>query len=215
MNSFNVNGKSLVDREITLQLFNPRRDIGSSYGMGWEIREWKGYQRFKHDGLTQSFSSSMLILPELDLGIIIMANINNSPLTIELADGILRIITDKERVEYSKTGFYFRNSLPIFAAWILIVLFFRIKKWKKSNFRVGVTRKIIPNLWLMLGTGFGLFWVIYFPVAYNTPLFAIIDYEPNSGISLVILTTGIILNSLIGYFIRSTSFPKKRAPEPT
>jgi CubicO group peptidase (beta-lactamase class C family) len=200
MKSSDSTEKLNIDQNITEQLFKPRTDIGSVYGMGWEIRKWKEYERFKHDGLTQSFSSSMLILPELEIGIIIMSNINNSPSTIEMADGILRILTDKESIRYSKTSFYLRNSLPLFAFWVLIVLFFRVKQWIKLKFPIGINKSILSIIWLVLGVAFGLSWLIYFPIAFKTPLFAIIDYEPNSGYSLIILTIGIIFNSLIGYF---------------
>ena len=200
MNSKDTLQNLIVNQNITNQLFKPRVEKGSAYGMGWEIRKWEEFERFKHDGLTQSFSSSMLILPELEIGIVIMTNVNNLPSTIEMADGILRILTDKERVEYSKVGFYLRNSLPLFALWVLIVLFFRIKQWIRLKFPIGINKGVLSNMWLIIGVAFGLFWVIYFPVAFNTPLFAIIDYEPNSGYSLITLTIGIIINSLIGYF---------------
>ena len=200
MNTKDSTQNLIVGQSITNQLFNPRTDIGSVYGMGWEIQKWKEFERYKHDGLTQSFSSSMLMLPELEIGIVIMSNINNSPSTIEMADGILRILTDKERVEYSKTGFYLRNSLPLFALLVLIVMIFRVKQWIGLKFPVGFNKRILSNIWLILGVAFGLFLVIYIPVAFNTPLLATLDYEPNSGYSLIILTIGIIINSLIGYF---------------
>jgi CubicO group peptidase (beta-lactamase class C family) len=189
-------------KNITNQLFMSRSDINSNYGMGWEVRKWKDYQRFKHDGLTQSFSSSMLILPEIGLGIIVMVNINNSSSTLNIADGILRILSSNEKVEYSKAGFYLRNSLPLFALWVLIILVIRMNQWIKQKFPVGINMKILPNIWLSIGILFGLFWIIYFPIVFNTPLSAIIDYEPNSGYSLLVLTIGIILNSIIGYFLR-------------
>ena len=202
LNLHNEDPNSVDSQNITKQLFTPRSDINSNYGMGWEVRKWKDYHRFKHDGLTQSFSSSMLLLPEQGLGIIIMANINNSPATSDIADGVLRILSESESVEYSKADFYLRNSLPLFALWVLIVMVIRMKQWIKQKFRVGINRKILPNIWLIIGIIFGLFWIIYFPIAFNTPMSAIIDYEPNSGYSLVVLTIGIILNSIIGYFLR-------------
>ena len=89
MNGNDSTRNSIISKNITDQLFESRADIGSKYGMGWEMREWKEFKRFKHDGLTQSFSSSMLILPELELGIVVMSNINNSPSTMKLRSYIL------------------------------------------------------------------------------------------------------------------------------
>lgn len=194
---------NIVGATILEYLFTPNIDSGSVYGMGWENRNWQEFTRYKHDGLTQSFSCSMLIIPDIKKGLIIMSNINNSPSTIELADGILRILSDKPRAEYAKSRFYIRNSLPFFAAWIFIVLFLRIRQWARLKFSICISRQFLPNFILVLGIAFGLFWIIYFPSAFKTPLQAIIDYEPNSGYSLTILSFGIILNSLIGYTIKA------------
>lgn len=203
MNSGDSSYSRLIDENISNQLFTPRSDIGSVYAMGWEVRPWKGHARYKHDGLTQSFSSSMLIMPNEEIGIIIMANINNSPATLEIADGILRILTGRDIIEYPVTSFYLRNSLPLFALWVVILLLIRLKKWIKLRFPIGIIKMFWPNLWLVAGIIFGLFWIIYFPLAFNTPLRAIVDYEPNSGYSLVILSIGIIISSLVNYFNRS------------
>ena len=204
----NVNDSTqdgIISKNISDQLFKPRTDIGSLYGMGWVIQNWEEYKRFRHDGATQSFSSDMLIIPELEIGIVIMSNVNNSPSTNEMADGILRILTNKERIEFSKTNFYLRNSLPLFAVCVLIVLFFRLKKWIRLKFPVGIKKSFLPNIWLIFGIVFGLFWIIYVPFAFDTPILAIIDYEPNSGYSLIVLTIGIIISSLIGYFNKTKS----------
>lgn len=200
MNAKDSSDFNIVNSDITNLLFKPGPAAGTHYAMGWEVRDWKEFVRYKHDGLTQSYASSMLIMPELDIGLIVMANINNSPATVEMADGIMRIMTEKEAVSYSRTGFYLRNSLPLFALWIIIILFIRIKQWANRKFPIGFNSKVWPNIWLLAGISFGLFWIIYFPIAFNTPLFAIVDYEPNSGYSLMILSIGIIVNTCIGYF---------------
>jgi CubicO group peptidase (beta-lactamase class C family) len=197
---------NIIERDIAAQMFKPGGAKVTKYGMGCEIRKRNTMERYKHDGLTQSFASSMLILPELEIGLIVMANVNNSPATIEMADGIMRILTGKESLSYTRTGFYLRNSLPLFALWVIIILIIRIYHWINRKFPIGIIKKLWPNIWLLAGIIFGLFWIIYFPIAFNTPLLAIIDYEPNSGYSLIVLSVGLIVNSCIGYFLKLRNY---------
>ncbi|MTI33164.1 serine hydrolase domain-containing protein [Xanthovirga aplysinae] len=201
INSKNSMQNSIFDQNITDQLFKPGTEKNFSYGMGWYvIRNWKGYEMYIHGGQTQSFSSSMQIIPKLGVGIIIMSNINNESTVNNMAFAISRILAEKERTEYSKTNFYLMQSIPFIALLILLVLFFRLKRWIKLKFPIGINKRVLPNIWLLSGLGFGLFWVIYFPIAFSTPLMAIVDYEPSSGYSIIMVTIGIILNSILAYF---------------
>ena len=81
------------------------------------------------------------------------------------------------------------STLPIFVYASIV---------KRKN-RLLVT-KVSAVFSITVEFAISIFSIIYIPVAFNTPLLATLDYEPNSGYSLIILTIGIIINSLIGYF---------------
>lgn len=49
-----------------------------SYGFGWNITDYKGKRVLTHGGATDGFNTSMYLMPELDLGIIVVGNSFNS-----------------------------------------------------------------------------------------------------------------------------------------
>lgn len=53
-------------------------DIG--YGMGWMIREWEGQPVIEHGGNVDGFSAQVALLPESNLGFVLLTNASASPL---------------------------------------------------------------------------------------------------------------------------------------
>ncbi|HUH27081.1 serine hydrolase [Gelidibacter sp.] len=49
-----------------------------SYGFGWNITDYKGKRVLTHGGATDGFNTAMYLMPELDLGIIVVGNNFNS-----------------------------------------------------------------------------------------------------------------------------------------
>ena len=50
----------------------------SSYGFGWSITDYKGKRVITHGGATDGFNTAMYLMPELELGIIVVGNTFNS-----------------------------------------------------------------------------------------------------------------------------------------
>src|SRR5699024_10846513 len=50
----------------------------ATYGMGWTITDYKGKRVLTHGGATDGFNTAMYIIPEMELGIIVVANTFNS-----------------------------------------------------------------------------------------------------------------------------------------
>jgi len=53
-------------------------DIG--YGLGWMLREWEGQPVIEHGGNVDGFSAQVALLPESDLGFVLLTNASVSPL---------------------------------------------------------------------------------------------------------------------------------------
>ena len=209
MNSYNSIHNPAISPTIANQLFLPRTDIGSKYGMGWVIENWKGNLLFDHSGSTQSFSSYMFILPDKELAGIILANTGVYPAT-RIGGKILRSLTNNELIEYSNTSFYLNNALPFAAIFALIILFFQLKKWARLKFPIGIGKNNVNNIFLVLGIVLGLFWVICVPLLYSVSISIALDYNPGAGYSLIILAIGTILISIIRYFIKiQSTLPNK------
>jgi|SRR5690554_2290379 len=49
-----------------------------SYGFGWRITDYKGKRVLTHGGATDGFNTAMYLLPELELGIVVVGNTFNS-----------------------------------------------------------------------------------------------------------------------------------------
>jgi len=198
MKSYTNGSSSLIDQNTAKTLFKPNPKNAPNYGLGWFINNWQDTEVIYHTGLAEGFNTAMIILPEKEKAIFVAANISESS-ALEIAAGIFHILIDIEPRVFSKTGFYLIRSIPFLVIILLVILFNRFMNWKNSHFEIGFSKKILPNLLLMLGVVFGLLWVIAFPIMYNTSLAVIIDYDPVSGYSLIIIAMAIILITIIMY----------------
>lgn len=80
------NGKSIVSAKQMNEIHKPQMvrpqsnamDAQGSYGFGWTITDYKGKRVLTHGGATDGFNTAMYLLPELDLGIIVVGNNFNS-----------------------------------------------------------------------------------------------------------------------------------------
>ncbi len=78
------NGQQLISKENILETHQPHqvfpiddplRDPLTGYGLGWGLREYKGYRVSQHSGATDGMTSFLLLMPEKDLGIIVASNL--------------------------------------------------------------------------------------------------------------------------------------------
>ena len=52
---------------------------GEKMGLGWFMREQKGYRLYGHEGTDDGFRASLWICPELDLAIAVLSNLSGAP----------------------------------------------------------------------------------------------------------------------------------------
>src|SRR5690554_5376483 len=75
-------GKTLVSPQQMNEIHKPQMvvprsnamDEQASYGFGWNITDYKGKRVITHGGATDGFNTAMYLMPELDLGIIVVGN---------------------------------------------------------------------------------------------------------------------------------------------
>ena len=80
------NGKTIISPQEMNEIHKPQivhRPANamagqSSYGFGWNISDYKGKRVLTHGGATDGFNTAMYLMPELDLGIIVLGNNFNS-----------------------------------------------------------------------------------------------------------------------------------------
>jgi len=75
-------GRYLISEENLRKTWTSQIDITESvgYGMGWMIREWEGQPVIEHGGNVDGFSAQVAMLPESNLGFVLLANASASPL---------------------------------------------------------------------------------------------------------------------------------------
>src|SRR5690554_147079 len=79
------NGKTIISKEQMNEIHKPQMVSGqadamaaqSTYGFGWNITDHKGKRVITHGGATDGFNTSMYLMPELELGIIVVGNTFN------------------------------------------------------------------------------------------------------------------------------------------
>ena len=84
--SGNYNGKTIISPKQMNEIHKPQmvqrphdaKRPQSSYGLGWTITDYKGKRVLTHGGATDGFNTAMYLLPELELGIIVVGNNFNS-----------------------------------------------------------------------------------------------------------------------------------------
>lgn len=108
-------------------------DGSARYGMGWIEKEVKGQTILYHAGRVENFTSMMVLLPELDLGITMLFNsmdyMVGQKLIQTLEEGILLIEMGETPVKIESNSYLLRHGLidaimlaALIAAWMPVLL---------------------------------------------------------------------------------------------
>jgi len=112
-------GCRLISEESLRETWTKQIDIAESigYGMGWMIQEWEGQPVIEHGGNTAGFSAQVAMLPESDIGFVLLTNAAASPLPPQAINlvwdtllGEVPIDTNGDTVDYEPyVGEYIAN----------------------------------------------------------------------------------------------------------
>ena len=82
LNRGEYEGRRLISEENLTETWTTQIDIATNvgYGMGWMIREWQGQPVIEHGGNVDGFSAQVAMLPESDLGFVLLTNASVSTL---------------------------------------------------------------------------------------------------------------------------------------
>ncbi len=75
-------GQRLISEQNLRETWTSQIEIaeGISYGLGWMIQEWEGQPVIQHGGNVDGFTAEVAMLPESDLGFVLLTNAAVSPL---------------------------------------------------------------------------------------------------------------------------------------
>ena len=200
------NGKTGTDSLLsTASLKQMQTPFSIRYGMGFSIGDWNGLHSVRHSGLTRNYSSAINILPNQNLGIVILTNINSFYAVRNLMDGVIVRLNNQEKVDYIPYELYFRYGLLGLLMWNLIEFVMRLSKWRKQNFALNYSnnKKIIFNLLLNLLLVLGWFFAV--PYFAEIPLTGMLVLQPDLGYTLLIGVIVGLSSSCVQYILKSNS----------
>lgn len=95
-------GKQLVSAETLQETWSPQIDVagGIRYGMGWMLGDWQGHRVVEHGGNIDGYAAEVGMLPDDDLGFVMLTNISGTSLQRES----LGIVFDSLLGELPKDG---------------------------------------------------------------------------------------------------------------
>lgn len=88
LNKGTVNGKRVVSENSISEWLKPQMNVSpngsTSYGLGWFIDKWNGMTVVHHGGNIDGFNSMVAMIPEKNIGFVMLTNVSGSPLGNEL-----------------------------------------------------------------------------------------------------------------------------------
>ncbi|MBL4697196.1 MAG: serine hydrolase [Phycisphaerales bacterium] len=92
-----IDGKRLVSSEVIQETWMPQIEIGGgvSYGLGWMLREVDGRKVVEHGGMIPGFSAQVSLMPEENLGYVLLMNQGISPLAEASVEWIFNALLEQ------------------------------------------------------------------------------------------------------------------------
>ena len=108
LNRGEFEGDRLISEESLKETWTTQINISESigYGMGWMIREWEGQPVVEHGGNVDGFSAQVAMLPESDLGFVLLTNASASPLPPSAINMIWDMLLGEEPTDADATQDY-------------------------------------------------------------------------------------------------------------
>lgn len=174
-------------------------DASSAYGMGWVIDHQSHGTRFEHNGDVSTFHSNMLLLPDQQLGIVVLTNIGgvNDAAAMNIPiEGVAAILLGHSlSPSLDPAPDLIGPALPLAPLLMLVVWivgwYMVIRRWQR---RGDLSLRGIRRFWryglplgvdLCLATGA---WLLV-PRLLHTPLATIRLFAPDVFLSIVLLTS--------------------------
>lgn len=200
------NGVNIISEDSIHQMFYdniPQDDIDRDYyGMGWVYTKYYSKPILTHSGLVENYTSKMFIIPESNIGVVVLVNMNDYLVTNNLLEDTVKPLLGEEKKEVSN-NLYIINHLLIDAIYIVVTIIalypiITIKSWKNKNktkklYIIDIARHLLLPIVLIL-----------IPTIISVPFWVIWDFVKDLALILIInsilmLSTGIYK---IGYLLK-------------
>jgi CubicO group peptidase (beta-lactamase class C family) len=108
LNRGEYEGRRLISEKNLGETWTTQIDITENvgYGMGWMIRAWEGQPVIEHGGNVDGFSAQVAMLPESDLGFVLLTNASVSPLPPQAINMVWNTLLGEEPADDGATEDY-------------------------------------------------------------------------------------------------------------
>jgi len=108
LNRGEYEGHRLISEENLIETWTTQIDIAANvgYGMGWMIREWQGQLVVEHGGNVDGFSAQVAMLPESNIGFVLLANASVSTLPSSALNIVWDALLGEEQADGGTTEDY-------------------------------------------------------------------------------------------------------------
>ena len=117
-------GKQLLSPQMHAETWKQQIEMapGAGYGLGWMLQEWNGKKVIEHGGSIDGFAAQVTLLPEHNLGYVLLANVSATPLqqkSIDIVfDSLVGVASkDSENVKRDEVGGLLGKYVANFASW--------------------------------------------------------------------------------------------------
>jgi CubicO group peptidase (beta-lactamase class C family) len=88
----------LVSADRMEQFLSPQMKISeeSNYALGWFVDKWRNKKKVHHGGNVAGFSAMVAMLPEEDLGYVMLTNLSATPLAATIDDAVFSLAMPKK-----------------------------------------------------------------------------------------------------------------------
>jgi len=99
------NNKQLVSSSQIQQTWEPQIKIGNqaAYGLGWMMRDFRGQKMIVHDGSVEGFNSIVAMLPESNIGYVLLTNLTQTGLISESVGLVFSSLIEESKETNVKT----------------------------------------------------------------------------------------------------------------
>ena len=123
LNNGRHEGEQLLRMGTINTLYNPVNMIAGmgadsytshmGYGLGWFASSYRGHYKVTHDGVTLGFSAGVTLIPEENIGVVVLSNLHGSPVTQIIANTAIDRLLGLEEVNWKQDYLDMMIQMPV------------------------------------------------------------------------------------------------------
>ncbi len=101
LNQGKVKQQQLISQQQLNETHQAQIDIAGTvnYGLGWMLREWQNHQVIEHGGNIDGYGAQVAMLPESNLGFVLLTNVTATPLQQESINMVWEHLVDQDETD--------------------------------------------------------------------------------------------------------------------